>query len=356
MKVVLVSIFRRALFLVALLCLGCAAQNNTPEVRQRIERQVRNSAELSPTADIKVSDPKPSEFGSWDQVTVNVTDQGEQKSYTFLVSKDGKTLVHYNKFDISTDPNAKIMSQIDLTGRPLRGNKDAKVTVAVFDDFQCPYCARMYDTLFNDVMKRYGDRVKVVYKDFPLYQIHPWAVRAAENANCLLAQSQDAFWQFSDQVHTNQGPISRDEAAAREADDKQKEKAPRDAATDPKGAKAPTPEQKIRNTGLDKITTDIGTKDKLDIAKLHACMAEHNTDSIRTSLSEGGKLGVQATPTLFINGERLEGAGDASDLEAVLDRALKAQGVEPPAAAPQKSEGQKPDGKTPAAAANPTKQ
>ena len=348
MKVVLVSIFRRALILVAVLCLGCAAQNNTAEVRQRIERQVRNSAELSPSAEIKVSDPKPSEFGSWDLVTVDVNDQGEKKSYSFLLSKDGKTLVHYNKFDISTDPNAKVMSQIDLTGRPVRGNKDAKVTVAVFDDFQCPYCARMYDTLFNDVMKRYGDKVKVVYKDFPLYSIHPWAVRAAENANCLLAQSPDAFWQFSDQVHENQGTISRDEAAAREADDKESAKAGKDAAKDSKDPK-PTAEQKVRNTGLDKIATDIGAKNKLDMAKLHACQAEHNTDSIRTSLGEGQRLGVSATPTLFINGERLEGAGDASDLEAVLNRALKDQGIQPPAPAapaPQK----------PAGPANPSKQ
>lgn len=345
MKVVLVSIFRRSLIFVALLCLGCAAQNNTTEVRQRIERQVRNSAEMSPTATIKVSEPKPSEFGSWDQVTVDVNDQGQAKSYSFLLSKDGKTLVHYSKFDLSADPNAKIMSQIDLAGRPVRGNKDAKVTVAVYDDFQCPYCARMYDTLFNDVMKRYGDRVKVVYKDFPLYEIHPWAVRAAEDANCLLEQSNDAFWQFSDQVHENQGTISRDEAAAREADDKLAA-GPKDAAKDTKDPKADkTP--KVHNTGLDKMATDIATKNKLDVAKLHACLATHETAGIRTSLGEGRRLGVSATPTLFINGERLEGAADPADLEAVLNRALKDQGVEPPApAAPQ---AQKP-------AANPGKQ
>src|SRR5947209_12743459 len=167
MKAVLVSMLKRAMVLVAVLCLGCSAQNNngsTAEVNKRIERQLRNSAEMSPAAEITVSDRKASEFGGWDEVTATVNDQGAQKAYTFLLSKDGKSLVHYQKFDISSDPNQRIMSQINTAGRPVRGNKDAKVTAVVYDDFQCPYCARMYDTMFNDVMKTYGDKVKVVYK------------------------------------------------------------------------------------------------------------------------------------------------------------------------------------------------
>ena len=165
MKAVLVAMLKRAMLLVAVLCLGCAAQNSgnsTAEVNKRIERQVRNSAEMSAAAEVAVGERKASDFGGWDEVTVVVLDQGEQKSYTFLVSKDGKSLVHYQKFDLSTDPNQRNMGRMDLTGRPMRGNKDAKVTAVVYDDFQCPYCARMYDTLFNDVMKTYGDRVKVV--------------------------------------------------------------------------------------------------------------------------------------------------------------------------------------------------
>src|SRR5438270_1949850 len=216
MKAVLVSMLKRAMVLVAVVCLGCSAQNNgsnAAEVNKRIERQLRKSAEMSPAAEIKVGDRKASDFVGWDEITVNVNDQGAEKAYTYLLSRDGNSLVHYQKFDISTDPNQRLMSKIDVTGRPVRGNKDAKVTAVVYDDFQCPYCARMYDTLFNEVMKTYGDRVKVVYKDFPLYEIHPWAVRAAVDANCLLDQSNDAFWQFSDRVHENQQEIGQQESA-----------------------------------------------------------------------------------------------------------------------------------------------
>lgn len=321
MKAVFVSTLKRAFVLVALLCLGCTAQNNnSPEVNQRIERQVRNSAQLSPTAQVTVGERKPSEFGGWDLVTVNVVDQEVPKTYSFLLSKDGKSLVHYTRFDLSTDPYERVMQSIDLSGRPIRGNKDAKVTVAIYDDFQCPYCARMYDTLFNDVMKTYGDKIKVVFKDYPLYEIHPWAVRAAIDANCLLEQSNDAYWEFSDHVHSNQQEISKQESDAR-AKDKEKE-------GDPKATAAT-----IRTVGLDKLATDIAAKKKLDQGKLQACMAKRDTEKVRVSLDEGRNLGVNATPTLFINGEKLEGAASAEEVKAVLDRALRAAGQKAPAEA-----------------------
>ncbi|HTK95598.1 MAG TPA: thioredoxin domain-containing protein [Terriglobales bacterium] len=316
------SVLKRAMVLVALLCLGCAAQTNAgADVDRRIEKQLRNEAELSPAATVKVGPHKPSDFGGWDEVTVAVNDQGEQKTYTFLLSKDGKTLVHYTRFDISTDPNQRTMAKIDLTGRPVRGSQDAKVTVAVYDDFQCPYCARMYDTLFNDVMKRYGDRVKVVYKDYPLYQIHPWAVRAALDSNCLLQQSNDAFWQFSDRVHATQHEIS--------AQEEQPDPKPAKDSKDPKDAKKDAP--KIRTVGLDKLTFDIAAGNKLDMTKLQACLATRDLDRVQKSLNEGKQLGVNATPTLFVNGERLEGALTPEELEAALDRALTDAGVPVPA-------------------------
>jgi protein-disulfide isomerase len=195
----------------------------------------------------------------------------------------------------------------------------------------------MYDTLFNDVMKRYGDRVKVIYKDFPLYEIHPWAVRAAVNANCLLEQSPEAFWQFSDHVHENQHEISQQEATPEPAEAKDAK-----AAKDPKGEK---PKSKVRTVGLDKLATDVATKDKLDLGKLHACLETRSTAAVRASLTEGKQLGVSATPTLFINGERLEGAASAEEVQAVIDRALRDVGVAVPAAAPAAAPAAKPASK-----------
>ncbi len=128
------------------------------------------------------------------------------------------------------------MAKIDLNGRPVRGNKDAKVTVVVYDDFQCPYCSRLHQTL-NDVLKTYGDQIKVVYKDFPLLEIHPWAERAAIDSGCLAKQSAGAYWDFADYVHANGHQI-------------QGEKRPVDAQL----------------SELDRITMDVGKRHSADVA------------------------------------------------------------------------------------------
>ena len=65
-----------------------------------------------------------------------------------------------------------------------------------YDDFQCPFCSRMHETLFPQFYKEYSDRVQIIYKDYPLAEIHPWAIHAAVNANCLAAQNRDAYWDF----------------------------------------------------------------------------------------------------------------------------------------------------------------
>jgi protein-disulfide isomerase len=63
---------------------------------------------------------------------------------------------------------------------------------------------RVHQTLFPELLKEYGDRVAFIYKDFPLSEIHPWAIHAVVNANCLVAQSGDAYWDFADYIYSNQ--------------------------------------------------------------------------------------------------------------------------------------------------------
>ncbi|MGH9669139.1 MAG: DsbA family protein, partial [Terriglobales bacterium] len=190
-------------------------------------------------------------------------------------------------------------------GRPVRGNKDAKVEVVVFDDFQCPSCARMYNTLFNDVMKTYGDRVRILYKDFPLPN-HAWAVRAALDANCLAEQNHDAYWDFSDYVHMYQREIT--------------------------GEKRPLPEQLA---ALDKQAEEIAGKRGLDASKLKACIKTASDKAIVASIQEGDALGINSTPTLYVNGEEVVGAIPLREFRRILDRALLDAGEQVPTAAAQ---------------------
>src|SRR5512146_937439 len=113
-----VLLLRRLVVAVALLCLGCVAQSNPPDLNQRIERQVRAFFNLPSSVQIAVGPrSSDSDFPNYAQVTLS---QGERKqTQEFLLSKDGKTLIRMTKLDISKDPYAAVMSKIDLTGRPI---------------------------------------------------------------------------------------------------------------------------------------------------------------------------------------------------------------------------------------------
>jgi hypothetical protein len=168
---------------------------------------VRSEYKIPAYVQISISSPKPSEFANYDNITVSFATEEREQSHEYLISKDGKLLIDMRKMDLTIDPYQKAMSKIDLSGRPVRGNPDAKVTVVVYDDYQCPFCSHMHQEILS-LMKSYGDRIKVYYKDFPLLEIHPWARRAAIDSNCLAQQNGEAFWEFGDYVHANGRQIS----------------------------------------------------------------------------------------------------------------------------------------------------
>jgi protein-disulfide isomerase len=302
---------RRLAIASLLLCLGCRAQQGAPnsssstspsaDVNERIQRQVRSYFNIPPDVLITVGKTSPSEFPNYDLVTVTMSRGGKSQSSEFLLSKDGKTLVRFTKLDLTKDPYAETMKEITLTDRPVRGNPDAKVTLVNFDDFECPFCARMHSTLMSEILPEYKDKIKIVYKDYPLDTIHPWAEHAANNANCVAKQSPSAYWQLADYLHGNQHniPTSRQ---------------------DPQASFA----------AIDQQTLEIGKKNGLDATKLQACIKAQSDTIVKASVAEGDKLGVNATPTMFVNGERLEGALDADAVRAALNRQLLAAGVQPP--------------------------
>jgi len=284
-----------------LVCLGCSAQSAPPDVTQRIERQVRATYSIPASVKITVGPLRPSEFANYDALTIDMVGDDKKQTYDFLLSKDGKTLGRMTKLDLTKDPYAETMKKMDLSGRPTRGNKDAKVVVVNYDYFQCPFCSRMHQTLFPEILKEYGDRVRFVYKDYPLTEIHPWATRAAVDANCLAAQNDDAYWDFADYIHANQHEVTAEKG--------------RDA----------------QFAKLDRLTTEEGQKHNLDLSKLQSCVKAQNEASIKASIREADSVGVTATPTLFVNGQEMDGALPLSEVRAALDRALEQAGVPVPA-------------------------
>ncbi len=302
----MVFLFRTRFFfgcLLVLLAAGCKAQDSpiSPKVDRRIEILVRSQLNVPQDWRVEVGARSKSDIAGFDSVPItfsSTADPTKKQTLNFLLSKDGNTLARLSKWDISKDPSELITTD----SRPVRGNPQAKVTIINFDDLECPYCARMHAQLFPDTLNRYKDQIKVVYKDFPLVEIHPWALHASIDANCLAAQNPTAYWNYVDYLHSHGDDISgpqRDPVKS--------------AAT------------------LDKLARDEGQRSKLDAAKLDACLTKQDDSVVRASMKEGDALGVDGTPTLFINGERLSGALPESQVWLAIDRALKAEGMTPPA-------------------------
>ena len=135
-------------------------------------------------------------------------------------------------------------------------------------------------------------------------EIHPWATHAAVDANCLAAQNNDAYWDFADHIHANQREVNSEKG--------------RDA----------------QFAALDRLTLEQGQKHNLDQSKLQACVKAQNEDAIKASMHEAEGVGVTATPTLFVNGQEMDGALPVSEMRAALDSALAQAGVAAPSHAP----------------------
>jgi protein-disulfide isomerase len=164
-------------------------------------------------------------------------------------------------------------------GDPSYGNEKAAITIVEFSDFQCPYCLRAMPTL-RRIQQTYGDRVRVVWKDFPLTRIHPQAAKAAEAARC--AEEQGKFWPYHDRLFANQDALMVED--------------------------------------LKKHAQDLA----LDAARFNGCLdSAKYAGRVKEGLDAGTALGVSSTPTLFVNGRVMPGAYPYEELVAVIDEELQ---------------------------------
>lgn len=301
---------------------GCSAQSSSSgaqsDLNRRIARQVRSSFNLPPQVEVTVGERKPSEFPNYETVPVTIANNGRSNTVEFLVSKDGKSLVRFLKMDMSKDPASEFLSKVDLSGRPVRGNPDSKVTMVIYDDFQCPFCARYYASLFSPEMKPYVEQMKIVFKDYPLYEIHPWANRAAVNALCLADQNESAYWEYLDFTHVQQRAIN---------EELKKSAAAKSEAKDGQAAEA---KRTLADELLDRVALESGRKHNLDSARLEGCVKAQDDSRVRASVKEAEGLGVNSTPSIFVNGEKLEGAVPLPQLRPVLDRIFADAGLQAP--------------------------
>jgi len=161
---------------------------------------------------------------------------------------------------------------------PTIGNKAAPITLIEFADFQCPYCGRVAPTI-KKLRETYGDKVRLVWKDFPLTQIHPQAFKAGEAAHC--AGDQGKYWEYHDRLFANQQSLMPDD--------------------------------------LKKHAADLG----LDAAAFSACLdTSKYGERVRDGVAEGTRLGVNSTPMFYVNGRIVSGAQPYEAFVSVIDEEL----------------------------------
>ena len=161
---------------------------------------------------------------------------------------------------------------------PVRGNPAAAVTIVEFSEYQCPFCARVNPTL-DRIRQTYGDKVRIVFKDFPLPN-HPQAPKAAEAAHC--AAEHGKYWEMHDVMFANQRALE-----------------------------VPALKQYAAGLGL-------------DMAKFTRCLDSGQYQSkVVAGAAQGDKLGVNSTPTLYINGRPVIGAQPFEVFKAAIDEELR---------------------------------
>jgi len=254
-------------------------------LQKNVEAYLRHLYALGPEVQVTVSVPKESEVPGLLETTVDVKDGENSQSAKFYLSKDGKYLVRGEAADLSKDPLAETRARIDIKDAPSLGDPKAAVTLVEFSDFECPVCRSLHDVL-RGTLPNYP-QVRVVFKDFPLESLHPWARTAALAGRCAYQQDPKAFWKVYDAIYDQQELISASNAWSK--------------------------------------MTDFAGQAGLNPDSFKACMASPEAGAaIDASRTNGQQLEVGSTPTLFINGRRLVGA-DPKALEQYIQYELAQQ-------------------------------
>ncbi|HEY1470141.1 MAG TPA: thioredoxin domain-containing protein [Candidatus Acidoferrum sp.] len=249
------------------------------QTQKNIEAFLRSYYALGP--EIKITVGAPTEFASSGilESAIEVKTPENTEKIMMYITKDGRYLIRGEINDLTTDPLADTVKKIQTANSPVLGNPNAPITLVEYSDFECPVCRNLHDSL-RGLLPKYP-QVKVIFKDYPLDTIHPWARTAALAGRCAYQQDPHAFWKMYDSIYDNQDVISASNV-------------------------------------YDKVM-DYAGKAGLNPEVFKACMsAPETTQAIDASIANGNLLEVRSTPTVFVNGRRLVGA-DPRTVQQYLD-------------------------------------
>jgi len=254
-----------------------AASGQLP-IQKTVEAYLRNLYAFGSDTIVKVAVPKDIGVEGLQEVDIAVKVGENEQTGKVYVTKDGKFMFRGELSELAKDPLAEARAQLQTKDAPSLGPANAPVTLVEFSDFECPVCRGLHDAL-RGLLPNYP-QVRVVFKDFPLEQIHPWARTAALAGRCAYQQSPAAFWKMYDLIYDGQELISAENAWGK--------------------------------------MTDFAAQSGLNADAFKACMASPEAGAaVDASRANGIQLEVGSTPTIFVNGRRVVGA-DARTLEQYI--------------------------------------
>jgi protein-disulfide isomerase len=280
---------------VVLLLLGLSAVAQTPPAQKTafdkatLEAYLRHLELWQPEVVVKLDDAKPDkELPGFFDVVAHLTFKGAEKQEFYIVSQDGKKIIRGEVFEINKSPFQNNIDKLSLEGQPTLGPANAPITIAMFSDFQCPICKEEAQILRANLQKTFPTQVRLYFLDFPLDTIHNWARTAAIAGRCVYKQNPAAFWDYFDWVYDSQQAI-----------------------------------------GLDNFNSKLqvfATTKKLDGMQLGRCVdSKASEPDVDRTVTEGRSLQVSATPTMFMNGRKLEGGLPWTTIETLINIELDHQ-------------------------------
>ncbi len=262
------------------------AQGPTPPAtRDKLIRYVHEHFNIPDSVKLTITDLRETAYPDFFETTVTVDDGKDKRSQPFFVSKDMRYLVEGGIYNLGGDNPADIIRLISLKDQPTQGPANAPVTLVEYSDLECPMCAKLQDALETDIVPKYGDKLRVVFKEFPLVTIHDWALTGAIAAQCAYQIDPSQYVAFRSAVFKNQESISADHA--------------RD------------------------MLLHFGAEAGIDNMKLAACIdAKESLPRVEANMREGEALGVSQTPSSYINGKLVVGGPLSVELYKLIDQAL----------------------------------
>lgn len=265
-----------------------AVSGEQQQLLKTTESFVRELFAWGPGVKVKLGPLAQSAAADFYDVPVQVTLEGHLEKGDVYVSKDGKTLLRGDLYKMASDPFAANRAKLSTAGDPSLGPANARVTLVEFSDFECPHCQELYEAM-KTVATEYP-QIRIVYKNFPLTTIHPWAETAAIAGRCAYQESPAAFWKMEGSIFENQDMIS--------------------------------PENVWNQL------VEYATKAGLNADQFKACMSSDVAKkAVDADHADGLTMGVDSTPTIYINGRPLIG-GDLATLQQYINYELAKESTE----------------------------